>query len=342
MDALAMDVLDIERKAACQAVKAYLNDYIKNIQKIQEDIRSDYRGIISTKLLDNPQLTKAERDVLLRLKGSLDTVISRAAARMEEHRIESYDQDSQNYKLNSYDRLRVDILVNSVRNINISIQKLKFAFLVLKYCNDDIRSDLKSCLLEKNFVDSKKLVLGNMLIIFELYNYLINFLMEFRLEGVDEIIVFSRKELNKIDSAMDTIQKLRSDANSSEIDAKVKEQVIENLKSREESLKKFLQEWNSYIEHIDGQEGVKNKVKRLMDQLPTMRLMRDNAENQLAFFEIMKIFGVMKISEVIEKNLKPLTIDPLPLDEIELISLPRQQVYALIGIPDEPDAGQDQ
>jgi trimethylamine--corrinoid protein Co-methyltransferase len=49
-----------------------------------------------------------------------------------------------------------------------------------------------------------------------------------------------------------------------------------------------------------------------------MGLVRDNAKNQLDFFEIMKMFGVMMIAEVVREHLEPLRIDPLPLDDPSL------------------------
>jgi len=327
-----MDVFEIEKEAACKAVKKYLDDYTEDIKEIQQSIRSGYKGIISAKLLENPNLSTREKDVLTRLKGSLDAVINRVAARMEEHRMDSYEDYSQRYKLNAYDRLRVDILINSVRNINISINKLKFAFAVLSYCNSVIINEFETCLAENNVVDGKKLVLGNLLIIFELFNYMINFLVNFKLEGVDDILTFSQKELDKIGTTMQDLQKLKVDANSDEINASVKDRIISNLNDREKSLELFKVEWDKYIGNINS---VQEKVHDLGNWLPTFRLIRNNAQNQLDFFEIMKVFGIMMIADVIRKNLEPLRIDPLPLGDIELISLPPHRVFALIGLSQE-------
>ena len=181
-------------------------------------------------------------------------------------------------------------------------------------------------------------VLGNMLLIYELANYLINFLENFKLDGIDDILQLSQKELEKISTTMQALQKLKLDADSPEIDAKVKEQVISNLNDREKSLELFKEEWDKYIAGIND---VQSKVGSLKDKIPTLKLIRDNAQNQLDFFEIMKIFGIMMVAEAVRKNLDTLEIVTLPLDEIELISLPPHKVHTLIrsipGAGNQPD-----
>lgn len=74
------------------------------------------------------------------------------------------------------------------------------------------------------------------------------------------------------------------------------------------------------------------KVGSLQDKIPTLKLIRDNAQNQLDFYEIMKIFGVMMVAEAVRQSLETIESVALPLDELELISLPPHRVYKLIGL----------
>jgi hypothetical protein len=256
---------------------------------------------------------------------------------VEKHRVISYDDYTQRYELNAYDRLRVSSLVSSVRDINKSIQKIKFTVENFSRCNKFIISGLDECIAKGDFVGSKMFVLGNMLLIYELANYLINFLESFKLDGVDDILQLSQKELGKISTTMQALQKLKLDADSPEIDPKVKEQVITNLNDREKSLETFKEEWDKYTAGIND---VQSKVGNLKDKIPTLKLIRDNAQNQLDFFEIMKIFGVMMVAETVRKNLDTLEIVTLPLDEIELISLPPHKVHALVGLSQGQGASQ--
>jgi hypothetical protein len=259
------------------------------------------------------------------------------AERVEKHRVMSYDEYTQRYELNAYDRLRVNSLVGSVRDINKSIQKIKFTVENFLRCNKHIISGLDECIAKGDFAGSKMFVLGNMLLIYELANYLINFLGHFKLDGVDDILQLSTKELDKISTTMQALQKLKLDADSPEIDAKIKEQVVTNLNDREKSLETFKEEWDRYIAGIND---VQSKVGNLKDKIPTLKLIRDNAQNQLDFFEIMKIFGVMMVAETVRKNLDTLEIVTVPLDEIELISLPPHKVHTLIGLAQEQGTSQ--
>ena len=97
--------------------------------------------------------------------------------------------------MNAYDRLRVNSLRGSVQDINKSIQKIKFTVENFSRCNKFIITELDECIAQGDFNKSRMFVLGNILLIFELANYLINFLENFKLAGVDDILQLSKKRL---------------------------------------------------------------------------------------------------------------------------------------------------
>ena len=331
------ELIELEKNAGYQAVLTYLQDYTKKVRDIQEKYAFSNKDIMSPRLIDNPKLSTEELATLADLKRKLDNIIHEVAERVEKHRVISYDDYTKRYELNAYDRLRVNSLVGSVRDINKSIQKIKFTLENFSRCNKFIINELDECVEKGDFNRGKMFVLGNILLIYELANYLINFLEKFKLDGVDEILQLSQKELGKINTTMQALQKLKLDADSPEIDPKVKEQVITNLNDRERSLETFKEEWDKYTAGIND---VQSKVGNLKDKIPTLKLIRDNAQNQLDFFEIMKIFGVMMVAETVRKNLETLEIVTLPLDEIELISLPPHKVHTLIGLSQEQGSSQ--
>jgi hypothetical protein len=331
------ELIELEKNAGYQAVLTYLQDYTKKIRDIQEKYAFSNRDIMSPKLIDNPKLTSDELAGLAELKRKLDNIIHEVAERVEKHRLLSYDDYTQKYELNAYDQLRVNSLIGSVRDINKSIQKIKFTVENFSRCNKYIINELDECIAKGDFSRSRMFILGNMLLIYELANYLINFLENFKLAGVDDILQLSGKELEKINLTMQALQKLKLDADSPEIDPKVKDQVLANLTDRERSLENFKDEWDKYTAGIND---VQSKVGNLKDKIPTLKLIRDNAQNQMDFFEIMKIFGVMMVAETVRQNLDTLEIVTLPLDEIELISLPPHKAHALIGLSREQGSSQ--
>jgi ethanolamine utilization cobalamin adenosyltransferase len=326
------ELIELEKNAGYQVVLAHLKDYTQKVKDIQEKYAFSNKDIMSPRLIVNSQLTSEEMATLVELKLKLDSIINEVAERVEKHRVVSYDDFTQRYELNAYDKLRVNTLVSSVRNINISIQKIKFTVETFSRCNKYIINELNECAEKGEVAQSKTLVLGNTLLIYELANYLISFLENFKLEGVDSILELSQTELKKIGDTQETLQNLRNNAVSPEIDDKVKDQVVANLDNREESLHRFKDEWDKYIDSINN---LQYNVGSLKEKIPTLALIRDNAQNQLDFFEIMKIFGIIMVAEAVQKNLNTLEIVTLPLDELELISLPPSKVYALIGLSRE-------
>jgi hypothetical protein len=332
------ELIELEKNAGYQAVLTYLQDYTKKVKDIQEKHAFSNRDIMSPKLIDNPKLSLEETATLEDLKRKLDHIINEVAERVEKHRVISYDDYTKSYELSAYDRLRVNSLVSSVRNINKSIQKLKFTVETYSRCNKYIISEFDEAVKLGDFSKSRMFVLGNVLLIYQLSNYMINFLEHFKIDGIDDILNLSGKELEKIGSAMEELQKLKKDAESIDTDdSKVKEHVIANLNDREQSLGFFKDEWNKYV---NGIEKVQDNVGSLKKKIPTLNLIRNNAQNQLEFFEIMKIFGIMMVAETVKKNLETLEIVTLPLDEIELISLPPHRAQTLIGLSQEQGTSQ--
>ncbi|MFY9941149.1 MAG: hypothetical protein WAK57_03165 [Desulfobacterales bacterium] len=330
------ELIEIEKNAGYQAVLTYLKDYTKKVREIQEKHAFSNKDIMSPSLIDNPKLSSDELATLAELKRNLDKIINEVAERVEKHRVVAYDDYTQRYELNAYDRLRVNSLVGSVQDINKSIQKIKFTVENFSRCNKFIIAELDECIAQGDFDKSKMFVLGNVLLIYELANYLINFLENFKLAGIDDILQLSQKETEKINAAVQALQRLKLDAESPEIDPKIKEQVITNLNDREKSLESFKEEWDKYTAGITD---VQSRVGTLKDKIPTLKLIRDNAQNQLDFFEIMKIFGIMMVAEAVRKNLDTLEIITLPLDEIELISFPPHKVHALMGLSQKQGSG---
>jgi len=326
------ELIELEKNAGYQVVLGHLKDYTQKVRDIQEKYAFSNKDIMSPRLIVNSQLTNEEMATLMELKLKLDSIINEVAERVEKHRVVSYDDYTQRYELNSYDKLRVSTLVGSVRDINKSIQKIKFTVETFSRCNKYIINELNECVEKGEVAQSKMFVLGNMLLIYELANYLINFLANFKLDGIESILQLSQTELKKIGDTLETLQNLRRNADSPDIDGKVKDQVIANLDNREESLQRFKEEWDKYI---DGINKLQSNVGSLKEKIPTLTLIRDNAQNQLDFFEIMKIFGIIMVAEAVQKNLNTLEIVTLPLDELELISLPPSKVYALIGLSQE-------
>lgn len=323
------ELIELEKNAGYQAILGYLQDYARKVRDIQEKYALSNRDIMSPRLIDNPKLTQEELAALADLKLRLDAIINEVAARVEKHRVPSYDEYIQQHDLNAYDRLRVNSLVSSVRNINKSIQKIKFTVENFSRCNRYIINELDECLTQGDFGKSRLLVLGNILLIYELANHLINFLHSFQLEGIEEILALSQTEMAKINQAMQDLRKLQADAAAPGIDPQVKERILANLQDREQSLESFKSEWDRYTAGI---QGVQNKVDSLQDKIPTLQLIRDNAQNQLDFFEIMKIFGIMMVAEAVRQNLETIESVALPLDELELISLPPHRVQKLMGL----------
>jgi hypothetical protein len=329
-----VELNSIDKQGACEALSKCLHDYIGMIINIQERFALDNAQIMSPKLIVNLKLSAEEQTHLENLQRCLDRIIKDFATRAiqrETHNNTDYPLNPQDkkYELNAYDRIRVNTLINSVRDINRSILRLKFTLEYFAWCNKTIMAEFEQCHEAGDLSGMRKLVLQNMLLIHEAANYAINFINNFKLEGIETIIQLSKAEIDKIEKAAAALEILKEKADKDEIESAVKEHILDNVAARKDSLQDFKQEWDKYIAGIID---VQAKVGSIIKKVPTLELIRDNAAQQLQFYEIIKIFGIMKIAEKEDQTLPPLDGITLALDEVRLISLPPGKVYRMIGI----------
>ena len=154
------ELIELEKNAGYQAVLTYLQDYTKKVRDIQEKYAFSNKDIMSPRLVDNPKLSSEELATLAELKRKLDNIINEVAERVEKHRVISYDDYTKRYELNAYDRLRVNSLVSSVRDINKSIQKIKFTVENFSRCNKFIIKELDECVEKGDFTQKQNVCLG--------------------------------------------------------------------------------------------------------------------------------------------------------------------------------------
>ena len=91
---------------------------------------------------------------------------------------------------------------------------------------------------------------------------------------------YLRKNLKKSTLPCKPCRNLKLDADSPEIDSKVKEQVITNLNDREKSLETFKDEWDKYIAGIND---VQSKVGNLKDKIPTLEINPGQCAKSIGF-----------------------------------------------------------
>jgi len=178
------ELIELEKNAGYQAVLTYLQDYTKKVRDIQEKYAFSNKDIMNPRLIDNSKLSFEKAATLAELSRKLDNIINEVTERVEKHRVVSYDDYTKRYELNAYDRLRVNSLVSSIRDINKSIQKINISIETFSPCNIFIINQLNKCIKKKDFAQSIMFVLRNILLIYELANYQINFLEKIKLDGI--------------------------------------------------------------------------------------------------------------------------------------------------------------
>jgi hypothetical protein len=116
---------------------------------------------------------------------------------------------------------------------------------------------------------------------------------------------------------------LRKKADAEGIDPAVKAATITDIEARGQSYKEMLEEWALYVKEVGDFQG---QMSTVLQQLPTLRLIRDNASVQL---ELLETWAVL---QVVKGNLGALQATSLTLQEMKMVTLTPGRLSRLFKI----------
>jgi predicted nucleic acid-binding Zn-ribbon protein len=126
-----------------------------------------------------------------------------------------------------------------------------------------------------------------------------------------------------ISSLREEQKALRKQADSTEIEAFLRDQVQKDIQHREESITVLEQEWESYMNTV---RGLEEEIGYISKKLPSLRLIRDNAKAQI------NTLAAVAVLQIVQSNIKAIEGAVLQLEQLQLASLSADRVKRLLGI----------
>ncbi len=221
------------------------------------------------------------------------------------------------------ERTKVKALINADKQVHISYQALKVAIEFFSELNKLIMDKIEDSEKSGNVQMERNLILGNAILVYELTDFVINYIETFEIEGVNEILELYKQESKRLEKLLVEQKGLKEKAQSDEIDPQVKALILSDIKARESSIEIIVNEWRDYVKTI---EETQNEAGSVSKKLPTLKLIRDNAKSQISLIE------AIAVMQIVKRNLSAIEAAILTLEKIELITLSPTRVRRLLGI----------
>jgi hypothetical protein len=312
----------IEKAAASQAALQVLREHTTRVRELQDRYLLSNHEVLSNNLSIDTNLPREVKERIGDISQKLRAIIRAVATRIESRKYEPYIEDINSFDLTAVERDKANTLVEAEKQINISLQALKTTVEFFSSINRDILTELEEARRRTDIKSEKRLILENTILVYELADFVVNYLSTFRMEGTSEISQLHQSMLEQIERNRSDLQQLKRAARSKKLDPGVGKQGLATIEAREESLKIVKQEWDKYIQRI---KEIESGMVAINKKIPTLEFIRDNARNQLEFLEI------MMVAEIIKSNIDAVEAVAITLGDMELTSLPPDTVRRLLG-----------
>ena len=310
----------IERNACREAIGDLVNTHMKEVMEIRRNYHIEDTDLLSTRISHIEEIPMAAKKNIGYFHNRINEVINSVAERIEEKKYNSPEKELNNMVLSYKDRISAGKLLNSDKNVHVSFQALRITVELFSELNQMIIEKIEESIIPHQ---QTNLILSNAILVYELTNFVISFLENFNLNGVDEIKSLHDVAKKKIRHFKIQQKELKSKASAPEIDLIIKNQILNDIEMRNKSIVVLEKEWKNYVQSI---LSLNNEIKVINKKIPTLELIRENAKTQIILIESVAMLQVLK------QNISAIEGSILTLEKIELVTLSPNRVRRLLGI----------
>jgi hypothetical protein len=303
-----------------------LNRHYNHIANIRERYQIEDINLLSGRISNTREIPSKVKQEMANLHSLIQESIEQTAKDIENFRYKSTEQAFENAQLGLAERMKVEKLFNAEKSVHVSIQSLKITAEYFNEINDTIIKEAEASQSGGNRNRTGNLLVVNAILVFELLDFVINYLQDAHVDGLVDIQGLHSEIMSNISTVREELSELRKRANAPEIDPAWRDQTLRNIESREKGLVRVTEEWNKYLADIKLIESELNSIKGNM--LPNLKLRRDDALNQIKFLSMVTIMSAFK------DNTDALKATFETLMKMELAPLSAERVSFLLGMDD--------
>lgn len=319
MQRLVSPVEQAHHHAGVRAVAKVMDRHIDKALDIRERLHLDDTDLLSTSDGRSRSVPREVHDEVQRLQQDMREIIEQIAQRIEDNNYRDAEQAIQNMPMAYSERERATSLVRADKRMHISYQALRITVEYFSELNEGVLQKIDR---EQSPDREANMMLGNAIMIFELTEFVIRYVNQFRLDGEDDLNRLHRETKERIGLLREEQKGLEARALNSDIEAAVRDQTLEDIRARAAAVDELEREWDKYLGEVTA---VRSMIGHVHSKVPTLEVIRDNARIQIGVMQLVAMLRFLKLNAEAVKG----TIDTLK--GFRLAPLSPNRVRRLIG-----------
>ena len=319
---------EIQRDAGIQAIERVAEEHLNQILVVRERYSVDDMDLLTTNITAIKDIPQNVRDRMSSLQERIRVIIEQVASKIEARKYRTVEGEIADMRLSVNERTRVTALIGAEKRLQTSYGSLKTTVDVLTHMNDMILRRIAASERSGDRTTERNLVLANAILVYELTDYVIQYVEHFQLEGVEEILQIQHSELKKLSELKKHQNDLRKRAQASST-PDFRDTTLASIDALEDSVNVIRQEWESYTDEV---KEMQSRVGPIATRLHDLKVLRDLAGMQIRVFEAAAAVGILK------RNILALEDAMKGLEKLQLASLTPDRVRRLfyLGSEDTP------
>ncbi len=319
---------EIQQDAGMQAIEKVASAHIDQLVDIRENYAVDDLDLLSSNVKKISNVPEDVRQKVASFQSRVRMIIEKVAVQIEERKYKTTEQAVAAMRLSVTERSRVEALIQADKKLFVSYESLKTTVELLTKMNDVIIQKIAESEKSGDVGAERGLFLGNAVLIYELTDYVIQYVEHFQLQGIADIEQIRSSELKKLEQESNHQRALKSRAKSMSM-PELRDGIIASIDALEGSIELIRKEWDNYTSELKTiQAGISPMSKKLKD----IQVLRDLAKLQIKTYQLAVTVGILKKNNLaLEDALKGLA-------NLRLVSLTPDRVRRLFLLGENPPA----
>jgi hypothetical protein len=282
------DPVEVEKhRTGVEAVLHVLDRHVERILRLRSAYHVENSDLLSGNVSRAPHVPPEVRTEVAELHARIRTVIDRVVSLIEESKYRDAER-SVTAMTGALERARAQRLIEADRQLHVSYETLWCAVSFFNEVNQEILSRVRR---ESSPQQQRQLMFGNTIIVYEMADFVINFIADFSPGGSADLDALQREMTGHIKKALAEQDNLEKRASANNIEQDTHYQILENVQHRRIALAKVRAEWDQYA---DETRRFHHGVYDLRLKTPSLELIKDDAASQLSVLEIVSVLAFLR------------------------------------------------
>ena len=179
------------------------------------------------------------------------TIVDKLTEVIANRKYSTLEQGVDAMQLSQVERKRSRELVQRDKSVIVSCQGMKGVVTLCLDMNKRIHKELEESVAKGDRQTARKMILANALLVYELLDFAIGFIEDFKVLGVDEIHRLYERATAENQRLLKQEAKREKDASASNIKPVMRDDILSDVNARRDALKVLADAWKKYVQDVD-------------------------------------------------------------------------------------------